>query len=86
MIPKFEFFLNMTRGYEVATTTTLLKPPFILAYIVGHYTNHVDIFKSFVGLTDKEVVYPSLFSAIRERKLQPRIEFLKQYRFDSNDI
>ncbi|KAL7613341.1 hypothetical protein Lser_V15G09607 [Lactuca serriola] len=91
LIPRVEFFLNMSGGDEVATTTVLLKLPFILAYTVDHYTNHVDFFRSFAGLTDEEIfkiilVYPSLFSASRERKLHPRIEFLKQCGFNSNDI
>ncbi|XP_076941884.1 transcription termination factor MTERF8, chloroplastic-like [Bidens hawaiensis] len=91
LVPKIEFLLNISGGDEVATTTVLLKLPFILAYSVDHYANHVDFFRSYAGLTDEEIfkiilVYPSLFSASRERKLQPRIEFLKQCGFGSNDI
>lgn len=91
LIPRIDFLLNMSGGDEVATTTVLLKLPFILAYTVDHYTNHVDFFRSFAGLTDEEIfkiilVYPSLFSASQKRKLHPRIEFLKICGFSSNDI
>nr|XP_043632612.1 transcription termination factor MTERF8, chloroplastic [Erigeron canadensis] len=91
LVPRIEFFLNMSGGDEAATTTVLLKLPFILAYSVQHYTNHVHFFRSFAGLTDDEIfkiilVYPSLFSASQKRKLQPRIEFLKQCGFTSNEI
>ncbi|KAD7480509.1 hypothetical protein E3N88_03645 [Mikania micrantha] len=91
LLPRIEFLLNMSGGDEAATTTVLLKLPFILAYSVDHYTNHVGFFRSFAGLSDEEIfkiitVYPSLFSASRERKLHPRIQFLKQCGFTSNDI
>ncbi|KAI3720538.1 hypothetical protein L2E82_31525 [Cichorium intybus] len=91
LIPRIEFFLNMSGGDEAATATVLRKLPFILAYTVEHYTNHVEFFRTFAGLADEEIfkiilVYPSLFSASRERKLQPRIDFLKQCGFSSNDI
>lgn len=91
LVPRIEFLLNLSGGDEVATTTVLLKLPFILAYTVDHYANHVDFFQSVAGLTDDEIfkiilIYPSLFSASRKRKLHPRIEFLKQCGFTSNDI
>ncbi|XP_071700971.1 transcription termination factor MTERF8, chloroplastic-like [Rutidosis leptorrhynchoides] len=91
LIPRIEFLLNISGGDKAATTSVLLKLPFILAYTVDHYTNHVDFFRSFAGLTDEEIfkiilVYPSLFSASQKRKLHPRIEFLKQCGFNSNDI
>ncbi|KAF5800545.1 putative transcription regulator mTERF family [Helianthus annuus] len=91
LVPRIEFLLDLSGGDELATTTVLLKLPFILAYSVDHYTSHVDFFRSYAGLTDEEIfkiilVYPSLFSASRTRKLQPRIEFLKQCGFSSKDI
>ncbi|KAJ9539572.1 hypothetical protein OSB04_026078 [Centaurea solstitialis] len=91
LIPRIEFLLNLSGGDEVATTTVLRKLPFILAYTVDHYTNHVDFLRSYAGLTDEEIfkiilVYPSLFSASQKRKLLPRIDFLKQCGFNSNDI
>ncbi|XP_024963023.1 transcription termination factor MTERF8, chloroplastic isoform X2 [Cynara cardunculus var. scolymus] len=91
LIPRIEFLLNLSGGDEVATTTVLRKLPFILAYTVDHYTNHVEFLRSYAGLTNEEIfkiilVYPSLFSASQKRKLLPRIYFLKQCGFSSNDI
>ncbi|KAL5999053.1 hypothetical protein ACLOJK_010003 [Asimina triloba] len=51
---------------------------------------HIEFLRS-IGLSEEEIFriilsHPSIFSASRERKLQPRIEFLKQCGLDTNDI
>lgn len=91
LIPRIGFLLELSGGNEDATATVLRKLPFILAYTVEHLKDHVEFLISFAGLSDQEIfrivlVYPSLFSASRRRKLHPRIHFLKQCGLSPNDI
>ncbi|KAK1399397.1 Plastid transcriptionally active 15 [Heracleum sosnowskyi] len=91
IIPRISFLLELSGGNEDATATVLNKLPFILAYTVEHLKDHVEFLISFAGLTDQEIfriilVYPNVFSASRDRKLKPRIEFLKECGLSSNDI
>ncbi|KAF8379815.1 hypothetical protein HHK36_029264 [Tetracentron sinense] len=91
LIPRTGFLMELSGGDEDATGVVLRKLPAILTYTVEHFESHVEFLRSFVGLTDLEIfkivlVYPNVFSASKERKLRPRIEFLKQCRLSSNDI
>lgn len=91
IIPRIAFLLELSGGNEDAITTVLNKLPFILAYTVEHLKDHVEFLISFAGLTDQEIfriilVYPNVFSASKDRKLKPRIEFLKECGLSSNDI
>ncbi|XP_059628933.1 transcription termination factor MTERF8, chloroplastic [Cornus florida] len=91
LMPRIGYIKDLSGGDEVSTATVLRKLPAILAYRREHLKDHVDLFRSFAGLSDQEIfrivlVYPNVFSASRKRKLQPRIEFLKQCGLDSNDI
>ncbi|KAL1823992.1 hypothetical protein ACET3Z_010770 [Daucus carota] len=91
IIPRIGFLLELSGGNEDATATVLNKLPFILAYTVEHLKDHVEFLISFAGLTDQEIfriilVYPNVFSASKDRKLKPRIEFLKECGLSSNDI
>ncbi|KAG6429433.1 hypothetical protein SASPL_107484 [Salvia splendens] len=83
LIPRVGFILELSGGDEAATSTVLRKFPFVLAYTVDHLKDHVQFLKSYAELSYEEIfkivlVYPGLFSASRKRKLQPRIDFLKQ--------
>lgn len=91
LIPKIRFLEELSGGDANATGTVLHKLPAILSYSLEHMESHVDFMKSYVGLDDREIfkiilVFPNVVSASKERKLRPRIEFLKQCGLNSNDI
>ncbi|XP_073045084.1 transcription termination factor MTERF8, chloroplastic-like [Primulina eburnea] len=91
LIPRIGFLLDLSGGNESATAMVLYKFPFVLSYTVDHVKEHVEFLNSYAGLSNEEIfrivlIYPSLFSASRQRKLQPRIDFLKQCGLSSNDI
>lgn len=91
LIPRIGFILELSGGDEAATRTVLHKFPFVLAYTVDHLKEHVEFLNSYAGLSSEEIfrivlVYPGLFSASRKRKLQPRIDFLKQCGLSSSDL
>ncbi|RVW89003.1 Transcription termination factor MTERF8, chloroplastic [Vitis vinifera] len=89
--------VNLTRaiclngGDDAATGVVLRKLPAILRYSEEHLGSHVEFLRSFAGLSDQEIfkivcVFPNVFSASKERKLNPRIDFLKQCGLNSYDI
>ncbi|KAJ0046499.1 hypothetical protein Pint_05190 [Pistacia integerrima] len=91
LLPRINFINKLSRGDVDATGTVLQKFPTILSYSVKHVENHVKLLRSFGGLNDEEIfkiilVFPGMISASRERKLHPRIEFLKQCGLDSSDL
>lgn len=91
LIPKIRLFNQLSGGNVDATAAVLRKLPAVLTYSVKHVGNHVEFLRSFVGLSDREIfriilVFPAVISASRERKLRPRIEFLKHCGLDSEDI
>ncbi|XP_047957468.1 transcription termination factor MTERF8, chloroplastic [Salvia hispanica] len=91
LIPRVGFILELSGGDEAATSTVLHKFPFVLAYTVDHLKDHVQFLNSYAELSYEEIfkivlVYPGLFSASRKRKLQPRIDFLKQCGLSSQDL
>ncbi|KAL3838019.1 hypothetical protein ACJIZ3_022610 [Penstemon smallii] len=91
LIPRIGFLFELSGNDEGTTATVLRKLPFLLAYSVDHLKDHVEFLNSYAGLSYEEIfkivlVYPTLFSASRKRKLHPRIDFLKQCGLSSNDI
>ncbi|KAE8681432.1 putative Subtilase family protein [Hibiscus syriacus] len=91
LIPKIQFLEELSGGDANATGTVLRKLPAILSYSLEHMEGHVDFMRLYVGLSDREIfkiilVFPNVISASKERKLRPRIEFLKQCGLNSNDI
>lgn len=91
LIPRIEFLKELSGGDEEATRTLLCKLPAILSYSVDHTKGHVELLRSFAGLTDPQIfkiflVFPNVISASKERKLLPRIGFLKQCGLSSDDI
>ncbi|KAL3714363.1 hypothetical protein ACJRO7_006310 [Eucalyptus globulus] len=91
LIPRVEFLLELSGGDEDATGAVLRKLPTFLKYRVEHLENHVEFLRSFAGLDDQEIfriilVFPNIVSASRERKLRPRISFLKECGLNSNEI
>ncbi|XP_051123043.1 transcription termination factor MTERF8, chloroplastic [Andrographis paniculata] len=91
LMPRIGYLLELSGQDHHATATVLRKFPSALAYSLDHLKDHVEFLKSYAGLSYEEIfrvilVYPSLFSASRKRKLHPRIDFLKQCKLSSGDI
>ncbi|KAF5442650.1 hypothetical protein F2P56_035289 [Juglans regia] len=91
LIPRVRFLVELSGGDKDATGNVLRKFPMILSYSVKHMEGHIEFLRSFAGLNDNEIfkillVFPSLVTASRERKLRPRIEFLKQCGLETDDI
>ncbi|KAL5710480.1 hypothetical protein ACHQM5_021036 [Ranunculus cassubicifolius] len=91
LIPRVGFLLELSGGDEDATGVVLRKLPAILTYTDDHMRSHVEFLRSFAGLTEPEIfkivlVYPNIASVSRERKLHPRVDFLKQCGLNPNDI
>lgn len=77
-------------GGDDKATELLRKFAPILAYSVDHMQSHIQFWRS-VGLTDEQffrilLVYPNAFSVSKERKLAPRIAFLKQCGLHPEDM
>ncbi|EPS60395.1 hypothetical protein M569_14407 [Genlisea aurea] len=91
LIPRIDFLLQLSGNDVEATAKVLYRFPFCLSYTVDHVNGHVEFLHSNAGLSHDEIfkillVYPSLLSASRTRKLKPRIEFLKLCGLNSHDI
>lgn len=83
LVPRVQFLLQISGGDRDATGSVIRKLPAILSYSVEHVEGHVKFLRSFAGLKDYEIfriilVFPNMISASIDRKLRPRIEFLKQ--------
>ncbi|KAK1570870.1 hypothetical protein EZV62_024389 [Acer yangbiense] len=91
LIPRIGVLKELSGNDLIGTGAVLQKFPMILSYSVKHVTSHVEILRSFAGLSDEEIfkiflVFPGVICTSRERKLHPRIDFLKQCGLDSEDI
>lgn len=91
LIPRVRVLVELSGGDDAATGVVLRKLPAILRYSEEHLGSHVEFLRSFAGLSDQEIfkivcVFPNVFSASKERKLNPRIDFLKQCGLNSYDI
>lgn len=91
LVPRVELLNEISGGDEDATGVVLCKLPAILSYSVEHMEGHVQLLRSFAGLSDPQIfkiflVFPNVISASKERKLRPRIEFLKQCGLNSDEI
>ncbi|CBI23085.3 unnamed protein product, partial [Vitis vinifera] len=91
LIPRVRVLVELSGGDDAATGVVLRKLPAILRYSEEHLGGHVEFLRSFAGLSDQEIfkivcVFPNVFSASKERKLNPRIDFLKQCGLNSYDI
>lgn len=91
LVPRVEFLLQLSGGDRDMTASVVRKLPAILSYSVEHMEGHVEFLRSFAGLNDSEIfriilVFPGMISASKDRKLQPRIEFLKQCGLGPSEI
>ncbi|KAL6003953.1 hypothetical protein ACLOJK_004499 [Asimina triloba] len=89
LIPRLAV-LSQLGGEEEQIKLLVRRFPHILCYTVKHLEMHIQFWRS-IGLSSEEIfrivlVYPSAFTNNIERKLQPRIEFLKQCNLNTNDI
>ncbi|KAK3404092.1 hypothetical protein EUGRSUZ_K00434 [Eucalyptus grandis] len=90
-ILNFDMDTQFDSENEDATGAVLRKLPTFLKYRVEHLESHVEFLRSCAGLDDQEIfriilVFPNIVSASRERKLRPRISFLKECGLNSNEI
>ncbi|KAF8035423.1 hypothetical protein BT93_C1451 [Corymbia citriodora subsp. variegata] len=91
LIPRVEYLLKLSGGDEDVTGAVLCKLPTFLKYCVEHLKSHVELVRSYAGLDDQEIfriilVFPNIVSTSKERKLHPRISFLKECGLNSNEI
>lgn len=91
LIPRIGFLKWLSGGDEDSAGAVIKKLPAVLSYSEEHMEAQVEFMKSFAGLSYEEIfrlvlIFPNLISSSRERKLEPRITFLKECGFDSSDI
>lgn len=91
LIPRIEVIRELSGNDLDGIGAVLKKFPMILSYSVKHVNDHIDVLRSFAGLSNGEIfkiflIFPSVVSTSRERKLHPRINFLKQCGLDSEDM
>ncbi|XP_038709828.1 transcription termination factor MTERF8, chloroplastic [Tripterygium wilfordii] len=91
LIPRIGFLTRLSEGDDGAAGIVLRKLPAILSYSLEHMESHAELLRSFGGLSNEQIfkillVFPNLISASKERKLRPRIEFLKQCGLNPEEI
>lgn len=90
LIPRVDFFVDLADGDTESAALIIRKLPNVLSYTKEHFESHLSFWLS-IGLTKEQVfkialVYPNVFSASKDRKLKPRVEFLKQCELNASDI
>jgi hypothetical protein len=91
LIPRIRVLTELSGGDEDGIRKVLNRFPLILNYSVEHVEEHLQFLRSFADLDDEQIfkivlVFPAIFTNNRERKLRPRIQFLKECGLDSSDI
>ncbi|XP_027361774.1 transcription termination factor MTERF8, chloroplastic [Abrus precatorius] len=91
LVPRVNVLTELSGGDDDSVGKVLLRFPAFLNYSVEHVEEHVEFLRSFVDLGDQEIFriilgFPAIVTASRERKLRPRIQFLKDCGLDSGDI
>ncbi|TKY74016.1 Mitochodrial transcription termination factor-related [Spatholobus suberectus] len=91
LVPRVNVLMELSDGDEDGVRRVLLRFPMFLNYSVEHVEGHVGFLRSFVGFDDGQIFriilgYPAIVTASRERKLRPRIQFLKECGLDSGDM
>ncbi|KAE9608810.1 hypothetical protein Lal_00020162 [Lupinus albus] len=91
LIPRVRVLVELSGGDKDGTGKVLRTLPAILNYSVEHVEGHIRLLRSFAGLDDQEIfkiilVFPGIVTASRDRKLRPRIQFLKDCGLDSGEI
>ncbi|CAJ1974481.1 unnamed protein product [Sphenostylis stenocarpa] len=91
IIPRVNVLMELSDGDADSVGKVLVRFPIFLSYSVEHVEGHVGFLSSFAELDYRQIfrilqVYPAIVTASRERKLRPRIQFLKECGLDSDDI
>lgn len=91
LVPRIGFLQRLSGGDTDAVGEVLNRLPAIVTYSLEHMQGQVEFFKSSVGLSDLEIfkivlVFPNVMSVSKQRKLQPRVDFLKECGLDSGEI
>ncbi|KAG5036045.1 hypothetical protein GLYMA_04G228500v4 [Glycine max] len=91
IVPRVKFLMELSDGDEDSVGKVLLRFPIFLNYSVAHVEEHVGFLSSFAEFDYKQIfriiqVYPAIVTTSRERKLRPRIQFLKECGLDSDEI
>ncbi|CAJ2667360.1 unnamed protein product [Trifolium pratense] len=91
LIPRISVLTKLSGGDEDGIRIVLNRFPFILNYTVEHVEEHLQFLRSFADLDDEQIfkivlVFPAIFTNNIERKLRPRIQFLKECGLDSENI
>ncbi|KAL2339545.1 hypothetical protein Fmac_007485 [Flemingia macrophylla] len=91
LVPRVELLMELSDGDPDGVKKVLLRFPIFLNYSEKHVEEHVGFLRSFVELDDRQIFriilgFPAIVTASRERKLRPRIQFLKECGLDSSEI
>ncbi|XP_020206894.1 transcription termination factor MTERF8, chloroplastic [Cajanus cajan] len=91
LVPRVKLLMELSDGDRDGVKKVLLRFPIFLNYSEKHVEEHVGFLRSFVELDDRQIFriilgFPAIVTASRERKLRPRIRFLKECGLDSGDI
>lgn len=91
LIPRIRVLTELSGGDEDSIGKVLNRFPIILNYSVEHLEEHIKFLRCFADLDDQQIfkivlVFPAIFTSSRERKLRPRIQFLKECGLDADEI
>lgn len=91
LVPRVGVLQKLSADDKDGIGEVLNRLPTFLAYSVEHLESHVELLRTYAGLSDQEifkilVVFPSVMSCSKERKLRPRIDFLKECGLDAGEI
>ncbi|XP_058786682.1 transcription termination factor MTERF8, chloroplastic-like isoform X2 [Vicia villosa] len=89
--PRFRVLTELSGGDEDSVGKMVNRYPPILNFRAEHLEEHIVFLRSFAELDDQQIfrivlACPSIFSRSRERKLRPRLQFLKDCGLDSGDM
>ncbi|KAK7317077.1 hypothetical protein RJT34_01005 [Clitoria ternatea] len=91
LVPRISVLIELSGGDEDGIGRLLLRFPAFLNYSVEHVEGHVEFLRSFAELDEHEIFrvmlgFPAIVTTSRNRKLRPRVQFLKECGLDSDDI
>ena len=91
LIPRIRVLTVLSGGDEDSVAKVLNRFPLILNYSAEHLEEHIKFLRCFADLDDQQIfrivlLFPAIFTSSRERKLRPRIQFLKECDLDSDEI